>query len=294
MRLLNAILFYGIIMPISYLPYPALYALSDGLFIFIYRIFGYRKKVVVQNIVNSFPDKSRQEHKQIVHDFYHHFCDLLVESLKAFTMSEADVRQRVKLINSEYIDHFYDQGKSVIIATGHYNNWELLAVALNLEIKHQAVAIYQALKNKFFDEKMQSSRGKFGLILTSTKVARQEFEKGEGLIAVAFAFDQSPGKSNRCYWGRFLNQDTPMTFGAEKYAKDYDMPVLFMHLSKVKRGHYVYEFSDAIEDPRNTGHGEITQKINALLEQDIIAKPQYYLWSHKRWKYKRPVDLVQP
>ncbi len=294
MRLLNAILFYGIIMPISYLPYPALYALSDGLFIFIYRIFGYRKKVVVQNIVNSFPDKSHQEHKQIVHDFYHHFCDLLVESLKAFTMSEADVRQRVKLINSEYIDHFYDQGKSVIIATGHYNNWELLAVALNLEIKHQAVAIYQALKNKFFDEKMQSSRGKFGLILTSTKVARQEFEKGEGLIAVAFAFDQSPGKSNRCYWGRFLNQDTPMTFGAEKYAKDYDMPVLFMHLSKVKRGHYVYEFSDAIEDPRNTGHGEITQKINALLEQDIIAKPQYYLWSHKRWKYKRPVDLVQP
>jgi KDO2-lipid IV(A) lauroyltransferase len=294
MRLLNAILFYGIIMPISYLPYPALYALSDGLFIFIYRIFGYRKKVVVQNIVNSFPDKSRQEHKQIVHDFYHHFCDLLVESLKAFTMSEADVRQRVKLINSEYIDHFYDQGKSVIIATGHYNNWELLAVALNLEIKHQAVAIYQALKNKFFDEKMQSSRGKFGLILTSTKVARQEFEKGKGLIAVAFAFDQSPSKSNRCYWGRFLNQDTPMTFGAEKYAKDYDMPVLFMHLSKVKRGHYVYEFSDAIEDPRNTGHGEITQKINALLEQDIIAKPQYYLWSHKRWKYKRPVDLVQP
>ena len=294
MRLLNAILFYGIIMPISYLPYPALYALSDGLFIFIYRIFGYRKKVVVQNIVNSFPDKSHQEHKQIVHDFYHHFCDLLVESLKAFTMSEADVRQRVKLINSEYIDHFYDQGKSVIIATGHYNNWELLAVALNLEIKHQAVAIYQALKNKFFDEKMQSSRGKFGLILTSTKVARQEFEKGEGLIAVAFAFDQSPSKSNRCYWGRFLNQDTPMTFGAEKYAKDYDMPVLFMHLSKVKRGHYVYEFSDAIEDPCNTGHGEITQKINALLEQDIIAKPQYYLWSHKRWKYKRPVDLVQP
>jgi len=194
-------------MPISYLPYPALYALSDGLFIFIYRIFGYRKKVVVQNIVNSFPDKSHQEHKQIVHDFYHHFCDLLVESLKAFTMSEADVRQRVKLINSEYIDHFYDQGKSVIIATGHYNNWELLAVALNLEIKHQAVAIYQALKNKFFDEKMQSSRGKFGLILTSTKVARQEFEKGEGLIAVAFAFDQSPGKTIELAKAIILNID---------------------------------------------------------------------------------------
>jgi Kdo2-lipid IVA lauroyltransferase/acyltransferase len=293
MRFLNAIFFYGIIMPISYLPYPILYVLSDMLVFFIYRIFGYRRKVVIKNIVNSFPDKSPQEHKQIVRDFYRHFCDLIVESLKTFTMSEAEVRQRAKLINAEYINRFYDQGKSVIIATGHYNNWELLAVALNLEIKHQAVAIYRALKNKFFDEKMQSSRGKFGLILTSTKVAREEFEKGEALIAVAFAFDQSPGRSNRCYWGKFLNQDTPMTFGAEKYAKDYDMPVLFMHINKVKRGHYTYKFSDAIEEPRHTEYGEITKKINALLEQDIIANPQYYLWSHKRWKYKRPIDLVQ-
>jgi KDO2-lipid IV(A) lauroyltransferase len=293
MRLLNAIFFYGVIIPISYLPYPALYVLSDGLYFFMYRVFGYRKKVVVQNIANSFPTKSLQEREQIVGDFYHHFCDLVLEGLKAFTMSEAEVRQRVKPLNLEYIDRFYEKGQNVIIATGHYSNWELLALALNMEIKHQAVVIYRQLKNKFFDEKVKSSRSKFGLYLTSTKIAMRAFQKSEGLSAVTFAFDQSPGKTDGCYWGQFLNQDTPMTFGVEKYAKHFNAPVLFMHMNKVKRGYYTYEFSNAIEDPRNTGFGEITRKINSLLEQDIIAQPQYYLWTHKKWKHRRPADLVQ-
>jgi KDO2-lipid IV(A) lauroyltransferase len=259
----------------------------------MYRVFGYRKKVVIQNITNSFPNKSKQEHKQIVSGFYRHFCDLLLEGLKAFTMSEAEVRQRAKPLNLEYIDRFYEKGQNVIIATGHHNNWELLALALNIEIKHQAVVIYRQLKNKFFDEKVKSSRSKFGLILTSTKIAMRAFQKAEDLSAVTFAFDQSPGKTDGCYWGPFLNQDTPMTFGVEKYAKHLNTPVLFMHINKVKRGYYTYEFSDAIEDPRNTGYGEITRKINALLEQDIIAEPQYYLWTHKKWKHKRPADLIQ-
>lgn len=293
MRLLNSIFFYIVIIPISYLPYPVLYVLSDGLYLFMYKVFRYREKVVIQNITNSFPNKSPQEHKQIVSGFYHHFCDLLLEGLKAFTMSEAEVRQRAKPLNLEYIDRFYEKGQNVIIATGHYNNWELLALALNIEIKHQAVVIYRQLKNKFFDEKVKSSRSKFGLILTSTKIAMRAFQKAEDLSAVTFAFDQSPGKTDGCYWGSFLNQDTPMTFGVEKYAKHFNAPVLFMHINKVKRGYYTYEFSDAIEDPRNTSYGEITRKINALLERDIIAEPQYYLWTHKKWKHKRPADLVQ-
>ena len=201
MRLLNSIFFYTIIIPISYLPYPVLYGLSDALYIFMYRVFGYRKKVVIQNITNSFPNKSKQEHKQIVSGFYRHFCDLLLEGLKAFTMSEAEVRQRAKPLNLEYIDRFYEKGQNVIIATGHHNNWELLALALNIEIKHQAVVIYRQLKNKFFDEKVKSSRSKFGLILTSTKIAMRAFQKAEDLSAVTFAFDQSPGKTDGCYWG---------------------------------------------------------------------------------------------
>ena len=280
-------------MPISYLPYPVLYGLSDGLYFIMYRVFGYREKVVIQNIANSFPNKSAQERQQIVNDFYHHFFDILLEGLKAFTMSEAEVRQRAKPLNLEYIDRFYEKGQNVIVATGHYNNWELLALALNIEIKHQAVVIYRQLKNKFFDEKVKSSRSKFGLILTPTKIAMRAFQQGGRPSAVTFAFDQSPGKTDGCYWGLFLNQDTPMTFGVEKYAKRLNTPVIYMHINKVKRGYYTYEFSDAIEDPRNTSYGEITKKINTLLEKDIIAEPQYYLWTHRKWKHKRPADLVQ-
>lgn len=280
-------------MPISYLPYPVLYVLSDGLYFLVYRVVGYRRKVVIKNIANSFPEKSHQERMQIVRAFYRHFCDLVVESLKVFTISEAEVKQRMKLVNPEFSDRFFDKGQSVIIAGGHYNNWELFAVAIDSEIKHQTVALYKTLKNKFFDEKMRSTRSKYGLIMTSTTKAKEEFEKADGLKAVIFGFDQSPGNSNNCYWGTFLNQDTPMIFGVEKYAKEYDFPVLYLRINKEKRGHYTYEFIDAIEEPRKTGYGEITKRINQLLEQDIIAQPKYYLWSHKRWKHKRPAEPVQ-
>jgi KDO2-lipid IV(A) lauroyltransferase len=278
-------------MPISYLPYPALYLLSDGMYFLVYRVFGYRKKVVIQNITNSFPEKSHEEQLQIVRAFYHHFCDLIVESVKVFTISEAEVKQRMKLLNPEFSNRFFDKGQSVIIAGGHYNNWELFAVAIDSEIKHQTVALYKTLNNKFFDEKMRTSRGKYGLKMISTRLAKEEFERTNGLKAVIFGFDQSPGNSNNCYWGTFLNQDTAMIFGVEKYAKDYNFPVLFLRINKVKRGHYTYEFTEAIEEPGNTEYGEITRKINGLLELDIIKQPEYYLWSHKRWKHKRP--LVQ-
>jgi KDO2-lipid IV(A) lauroyltransferase len=254
---------------------------------------GYRRKVVLQNIANSFPKKTHEEHLQIVSAFYRHLCDLVVESIKVFTISEEQVKERFRFINPEYINRFFDNGQSVILAGGHYNNWELFAVAIDEAIKHQAVALYKKLSSKFFDEKMRSSRGKYGLKMISTKVAKEEFEKNEGLRVIIFGVDQSPGNSRTCYWSEFLNQDTGMIFGAEKYAKEYNYPVLYGRINKVKRGYYTFEFSDAIEEPQKTGHGEITKRIHQLLEKDIVAQPEYWLWSHRRWKHKRPADLVQ-
>jgi KDO2-lipid IV(A) lauroyltransferase len=293
MRLLNILLFYGVLIPISKLPYRILYLVSDGLYFLVFKVVGYRKKVVIQNIANSFPEKTPEEQHQIVKAFYRHFCDLIVESIKVFTITEAEVKQRMKLLNPEVSNLFFDRNQSVILAGGHYNNWELFAVAIDSEIKHQTVALYKELKNKFFDEKMRTSRSKYGLKMISTSLAKQEFEKKDGLKAVIFGFDQSPGNPNNCYWSTFLNQDTPMIFGVEKYAKEYNVPVLYLRINKVKRGHYTYEYVDTIEKPQNSAFGEITKRINYLLEQDIIKQPQYYLWSHKRWKHKRPADLIQ-
>ncbi len=292
MRFLNLFFYYGVLIPISLLPYPVLYFLSDGLYVVIYRLVGYRKKVVLQNIANSFPQKTNSEHQQIVKSYYKHLCDLIVESIKVFTISDAQVKKRFTVINPDYIDRFYDKGESVILAGGHYNNWELFAVAIDAPIKHKAVAIYKPLSNLFFDEKMRYSRSKYGLKMISTKATKAEFEKDDGLRVIIFGIDQFPGRSTNCYWAEFLNQDTAMIFGAEKYAKEYNYPVLSGRINKIKRGHYSFEFTDAIEQPRQTSHGEITRRVNYLLEQDIIAKPEYWLWSHKRWKHKRPADYV--
>jgi Kdo2-lipid IVA lauroyltransferase/acyltransferase len=293
MRFLNLFFFYGLLIPISRLPFPVLYFLSDVLFVVLYKMVGYRKKVVLQNIANSFPEKTHEEHLQIVSGFYKHFCDLVVESIKVFTISEEQVKQRFRFINSGYIDRYFEQGQGVILAGGHYNNWELFAVAIDEAIKHQAVALYKSLNNKFLDEKIRSSRSKYGLRMISKKATKDEFEKNDKPRVIIFGVDQSPASAVNSYWGEFLNQDTGMSFGVEKYAKEYNYPVLYGRINKVKRGHYTFEFSDAIEEPRKTSYGEITKRINHLLEKDIVAQPEYWLWSHKRWKHKRPVNLVQ-
>lgn len=290
MRLLNSLFYYGFLIPVSYLPYPVLYFLSDGLYVVIYKMIGYRKQVVIKNIVNSFPEKTTEEHLQIEKKFYCHLCDLIVESIKVFTISEKEVLKRMKILNPEFINRFYDQGKSVILAGGHYNNWELFAVAIDAPLKHKAVAIYKPLSNAFFDKRMRDTRSRYGLKMISTKVTKDEFEKKDDLRVIIFGVDQFPGNHKNCYWANFLNQDTAMIFGAEKYAKEYNYPVLSGRINKVRRGYYTFEFTDAIETPVATSYGEITEKINYLLEQDIIALPQFWLWSHKRWKLPRPVE----
>ena len=163
--MLSRIFYYSLLLPLSRLPFPVLYFLSDVLFVLFYHVAGYRKKVVRKNIRNSFPNKNDQECLAIERAFYRHFCDLIFESLKVFTISAEEVHQRMKIKNPEVANRFFDEGKSIIIAGGHYNNWELFAVAINEAVKHQVKAIYKPLANKYFDQKMHSTRGKFGLQL---------------------------------------------------------------------------------------------------------------------------------
>jgi KDO2-lipid IV(A) lauroyltransferase len=293
MSFLNNLFYYGVIIPISLLPYPLLYGLSNLLYYIIFYLIGYRKKVVFQNIKNSFPDKTHAEHVDIAKKYYRHFCDLTLESLKVFTISEKEVRSRMVLKNPEVVNHYFNQGKSVIIAGGHYNNWELFAVAIASMIRHQAVAIYKPFTSKFFDEKMRNTRGKYGLRMISTKIVKEVFESGKNdLTATIFGIDQSPPFADKCHWMTFLNQDTGVLFGAEKYAKEYNYPVVFCRINKERRGYYVYEFENACEEPTQTKQGEIIEKLTRMLEQDIIKEPEYWLWSHKRWKHKRPQIVI--
>ena len=286
---MTRILYYIFIIPISLLPYPLLYGLSDFLFIVIYYGIGYRRKVVFANIRNSFPDKSEAERGKIAKKFYRHFCDLTLESLKIFTISEKEVRKRMVFNNVDVPNKYFDQKRSIVIAGGHFNNWELLAVGYADAIKHKGAALYAPLTNLFFDAKMRATRSKYGLNMISIKKAREFFEESKNeLTATIFGIDQSPGNPDRCYWTRFLNQDTGVQFGAEKFAKEYDMPVVWGRINKVKRGHYSFDFIEVTDQPRQTAHGEIMERATRMLEKDILDEPAYWLWTHKRWKHKRP------
>jgi KDO2-lipid IV(A) lauroyltransferase len=187
------------------------------------------------------------------------------------------------------VDQFYDQGRSVIIACGHYNNWELVAVSGDMPLKHQAIGIYQKLSNPYFDKKMIETRGRFGMKLITTKQVKETFaNEKNNLTATFFGMDQSPSPTATPHWMTFLNQDTAVQFGTEKYSKEYNYPVIFGRMRKIKRGFYTFEFELITDEPTKTLAGEITEKMTKLLEKDINRQPEYWLWSHKRWKLKRP------
>ena len=221
--------------------------------------------------------------------FYVHLADLVVESIKLFSISKEEIISRYKFINPELLDRYYDQKKSLIIAGSHYNNWEMAAVGLNTQMKHQAAGIYTPMTNPYFERIFRKSRGKYGIVLVRKNEVKEFFNTyRDQLTATVFAVDQSPSlHTKRVYWTNFLNQDTPVMFGTEKYAKSLNFPVLFVSVTKVRRGFYEVFFEVLVEDPKSCKHGEITELHTRYLEKIINKNPEYWLWTHKRWKRKR-------
>jgi len=293
MPLLSALAYHLFIRPVSVLPFRVLYAVSDVLFVIMYRMLRYRGKVVTGNIRRCFPQLNEQEQEAIIREFYRHFCDLLVESFKLFNISEQELRERMKFENPEELNRYFREGRSVILAGGHYNNWEAFAVACQLYMDHQAVALYKPLANKWYDGKMRETRGRYGLILVPIQQAREHFDAWKGTpTATIFGMDQSPSKVARSHWMTFLGQDTAVTFGTEKYARDYNQAVVFGGIHKRSRGHYSIRFETVADNPMQTAHGEIIEKTMQLLERDIRQTPPYWLWSHRRWKHRKPDQPV--
>ncbi len=286
--MVNRIVYYGLILPISYLPYFFLYRLSDFTFFIMFHVLGYRKKVIYSNIKNSFPNKSVKEQHQIAKEFYKHFCDLIVEGLKGFTISEKQLNNRFKVRDRKEVDRLYDEGKDIVFVGGHYNNWEMLALGVAMQMRHVLIGIYKPLSNKYFDKKMQTSRMRFGMNLCPMSQTKKYFEmdfgKPKGII---FGIDQSPSNPKKAYWMNFLNQETAVFYGAEKYAKEFNMPVVYGVIHKPKRGYYEAEFKVITEHPNETAYGEIIEASNKLLEENINEAPQFWLWSHRRWKHKK-------
>lgn len=283
----SRLLYYLVLKPFSYLPLSILYGISDFLYLVLYKGIKYRQKLVRTNLVNSFPEKSIAEIVKIEQGFYSHFFDLIVESVRLFSSSEAELKKRNKVLNPEVMDALYDEGKSIILVGGHYNNWETGAAILSTQVKHHIVGIYAPLSNQFFNTEILKSRERFGMEMLSKKIVKAGFEQNkEKLTATIFATDQSPTYSKSVHWTRFLNQPTAVLLGSEVFAKEYDYPVVYIYVSKVKRGYYEMEAKLLEKNPTQTHVGEIIEKHTRWLENQINETPQYWLWTHKRWKRK--------
>lgn len=287
--MLSKLLYYLIIKPLSLLPFWVIYRISDVTFFIIYFIVGYRKQVVFGNIQRSFPEKSTKEVKAIMFKFYRHFCDLIFESIKGFSISSEEAQKRMGSVNNEIINNYGKQGKDVVLVGGHYGNWELFAVAVGPTINIKPIALFTPLANKFFDHKVKASRSRFGLnLLPSSKIRELMSEKSAEKRMIIFGSDQSPRKGQRAYWMTFLNQETGVQFGAEKFASEHNCAVVYGHIRRLKRGHFQIEYQAICDDASKTTYGEITKTHTRLLEAEIIKEPAYWLWSHKRWKHNRP------
>lgn len=282
------ILYFLVLKPLSLLPLPVLYWLSDFAYFFVYKIFGYRKDVIFSNLANAYPDKTIAERKDIAAKFYHFIADFMVETIWCFSLTEKRIRNRFKVLNPELLDELYESGKSVALVLPHYSSWELVLSSLNLFVKHRVSTIYIPLTNQGLDKAFYKMR----TVFKSKMIAKKDFkgsfsDSNEELRAIIFGADQSPSISKNIYWTEFLNQDTAVAFGVEKYAKIYDMPVVYARLDRVKRGYYSLEFETVTEQPATEPEGDITERHVRILEKQILNKPEFWLWSHKRWKKKR-------
>ena len=274
---------------VSKMPRRVLYFHSDVLFFIIFYIVRYRRGVVANNLLNSFPEKTQSDRYHISKRFYAHLCDQFVETLYFDRVSVSEGKKCVKYLNQELVNSYLEQGRSVVCFLGHYNNWEWYTT-WTLFSTHRFYVIYKKFRSQSFERFYFGIRSRFGAIpLERANTFRQLFKDSQQKIssASAFIFDQTPRISDIQHWVTFLNQDTPVILGAEKVAQKFDAVVFFLHSQKVKRGYYETECQLITEHAGACPKYEITDKCMQLLENQIKEKPEFWLWSHKRWKHKR-------
>lgn len=287
--LLNKILI-ALLIAVSKLPFQALYALSDFMAVLLQYIFKYRRKVIHDNLVKAFPEKSESEIRQIMKTFYRHFCDITLESVKAWSMTGEEFESRNTYRGLEDLNRCFDQGKSVILLGMHYNNWEWSAYA-QVKVKHTFLVVYNPVRgNQMFEDFILKMREKWGSrTIPVHKSARtvMEFHKLQVPICLALAADQRPPVVTR-FWVKFLNQEACFHLGPEKIAQRTNQPIYFHLTRKIARGKYETSFIPMIEEPAGVSSEIIMTTYVRMMEKYIREAPEYYLWSHKRWKQVRP------
>ncbi len=279
---------------VSLLPFPVLYLLSDGVYLLLYRIIGYRKGVVLDNLRRSFPEKSEAEIRQTAREFYHYLCDLFLETFKTLTISRASMVKHCSF-HPDTVALFQQlaaEQKSVVLVMGHKGNWEWAGNTFSILCPQQLYVIYHPLANPHFNGLIYKMRTRFGTKLIAMQdTFRDMVANRKEINATAFIADQTPPPQN-AHWMTFLQQDTPVFKGTEKIAQKLNYPVVYVSVQRIKRGYYTVLADLLVPTPAATGDGEITELHTQKLEADIITQPATWLWSHRRWKHTRTQSTV--
>lgn len=286
MKFVYHILFFLLYL-LSLLPMRLLYLLSDGLFFPLFHIVKYRRKVVEKQLDECFPEKSMQERRVIERQFYHFFCDYLVEVIKLFSISKKEMMRRMKFVGIEQVREELKDKKFCFLYLGHYCNWEYIASLSYWLPEIHCGQIYHRIYNQAFDELFLKLRGQFGgesILMKDTLRRILTLRNQEKKVMIGFIADQLPKWENMHHWTTFLNHDTSFFIGAERIAKQVDAALYYVDVERVKRGYYQVRFRLMTLHPKEFPDYELTDQYTRLLEESICRQPAYWLWTHKRWK----------
>ncbi len=271
------------------MPFWLLYLVSDGVFVILFYVIRYRRHVVTKNLVNAFPEKTPEELKAISRAYYHYLCDLFLETFKTLTISKESMEKRCVMDREslEYFKKLAAENESCIIVMGHQGNWEWGGNTFSLLGLHQLFVIYHPIRNPHFDGLMRRMRGRFGTkLIARDQTVREMIRNKTQLTATAFIADQSPPKEN-AFWMNFLNQDTAVFLGTEKLARKMNYPVVFISVARQGRQQYTIH-AEQLPYSKDDPEGTLTVTHTRKLEEHIRRQPETWLWSHRRWKHRRP------
>lgn len=274
----------------SVLPFPVLYFISDILYVLVYHVFGYRKKVVLANLRQAFPEKSSEEITLLAKKYYRNLTDMMVETIKLLTMSKKQLQNRFKC-DLTVLHELYAQGKSCQLHLGHNFNWEWANLFCMQGVAFPFLVVYMPLSSKPADRMFRHFREKFGTILIPANDMANSMKPWlEKQYLIALVADQNPGNPRSCFWYPFLNKMTPFYKGPEMGARRNDIPVVFADIRKPKRGYYHAELKLMFDEPQKEPVGKITETFVRFLENNIHEQPEVWVWSHRRWKHEYPTQ----
>ena len=267
-----------------------MYFLADIIYLVVYHLVGYRRKVVRDNLAACFPDMTAGDRKALERKYYRHLADLAVEFVYNLFATPPALKRRYRFVNRKMLDDYYEKGQTVVLMSGHQGNWEYMVSSLGMQVRHHGIGVGMPLHSKLVGDFVARKRVRYGTQVVYKDTVRQEvdyYDRHHVPCALMMLSDRSPVNPHRSYWTTFLGRDTAFLYGAEHFARQYNYPVIYYNVVQVRRGHYEVTFSLLCDKPQEVPQYAVTEAYVRRLEADIRRRPELWLWSHRRWKLTR-------